>query len=577
MRRSQDIKGINIPDQQLKISQYADDATFFVKDPSSLRNLLDLLISFASFSGLKINNSKSHILLLGNHLHPPAQIRGIRIVTEVTILGITVAKHMTEEMQYHRNFKEKLRKIKTICNTWWNRNLSLKGKIVLINSLMISILQYPCTCTATPIRVCTEFKAIVTDFLWNHGRSKISYNLMIQDIQEGGLRLPDLETRIKVIHVNWIKYMWNNPESITSVFVRHVLAIAHISTIILSKLDHVPCLDTCQKFLRQIFTTWERLLISQPTTGTEVQAELHWHNKYILIGMKTISWKGWRDAGILHVNDLLHESESRFSSHDELNQKYGTNATFLDVWQIRSALPTAWKRKLTGSMIQDFAGTPSFHDSERTAINVLKQSSKQLYYAIILFKKPLVSSQMKWNEVFPVGEDVTQEYWTQIYKRPYQSGRDTKLQSFQYRLCHRIIPCNKCLKNIRIRADDKCMYCQNQDSVQHFLFLCPATRTFWNQICAWLARETDVQIDMSTRSYLFGVPIDTPQDRVTNFLLLFIKFYVYRQKLFHQGQFCLLQLLRELRLRLQVEKYITKMENKQSRFTPWSKIYEALG
>lgn len=577
VRKSENIKGIDISDQQLKISHYADDATFFVKDPSSLQNLLDLLNTFTRYSGLKVNNSKSHILLLGNHLHPPTQIRNIKIVLEVTILGITFANDMTDEIQYQRNFQGKLRKIKTICNTWWNRNLSLKGKIVLINSLLISILQYPCTCTSTPTRVFTEFKAIVMDFLWNHGRSKISYNLMIQDIQEGGLRLPDLETRVKVIHINWIKYIWNNPDSISSIFVQGILGLGHISTTILCKSDKVALFHSRQRFLRQIFTTWAKLHISQPNTETQIQAELLWHNKFILIGRKTFSWRDWREAGIQLINDLLHDTEPRFLSHEELGHKFGITTSFIDILQIRSAIPTPWKRKLTSPSVQDFASPPSFHNHEGVSTNVLKQSSKQLYYTIILFKKPQVSSQMKWNDLFPIGQDVSQDYWTEIYKRPYQAGRDTKLQSFQYRLCHRIIPCNRYLKNIRLRPDDKCSYCSDQDSIQHFLFLCPETNTFWNSICTWLATEVGIQIDMSSRSYLFGVTINRPQDKMVNFLLLFVKFYIYRQKLFHRGQLCLLQLLRELRSRLSIERYLTTLENKPDRFNPWKKIYQALG
>lgn len=169
------------------------------------------------------------------------------------------------------------------------------------------------------------------------------------------------------------------------------------------------------------------------------------------------------------------------------------------------------------------------------------------------------------------------EEWVTIYKRPYLLVRDTKLQSFQFRLCHRIIPCNKFLHNIRIRPDDKCSYCQDQDSIQHFLFLCPTTQSFWKNICNWLASEVNLQIDMSTRSFLFGVKVDRPQDTVVNFVLLFVKFYIYRQKLFHQGQLSLIHFQRELRSRLHLEKYITKLEQKPNHFIPWNKIYEALG
>lgn len=577
VRKSEDITGIYMTDQQLKISLYADDATFFIKDLSSLEKLLRLLSFFSNFSGLKINSSKSYILLLGNHLHPPTQIQDIQVVQQVTILGITVANNLTDDQQYQWNFQEKLTRIKGICNTWWNRNLSLKGKVVLINSLLISILQYPCTCTATPTRVYVEFKAIVTDFLWNHGRNKVAYNLMIQDIQEGGLRLADLETRIRVIHINWLKFMWNNPQSTISRWVQKNLGIEHIGTIILSNLDHTATFDHRQTFIKQIFNTWAKLHISQPTIELEVQEELLWYNKYILVGMETVFWKKWYEAGIVHINDILHETEPRFLTHVELHNKFGVPASFLQILQLRTAIPVIWKRKIVSSRAQELVVSPTFKKHDSTPLNILKHTSKQLYYDIIRHKKPAVSSQSKWNENFSVTIETQNEYWAEIYKRPYMSGRDTKLQSFQFRICHRIIPCNKFLRNIRIRPDDNCSFCQEQDSIQHFLFLCPDTKAFWNTLCNWFATEVDIQIDMSSRSFLFGISVDRPQDKMVNFLLLLVKFYIYRQKLFHQGKFCLLQFLRELRSRLQVEKYILKLENKSSRFAPWNKVYMALG
>lgn len=269
--------------------------------------------------------------------------------------------------------------------------------------------------------------------------------------------------------------------------------------------------------------------------------------------------------------------EPRFYSHEEINSKYGVPASFLEVLQIRSAIPVKWKRKLIGVAAQNLNGYPSFHNFEDASVNILRQTSKQLYYTIVRLKKPPVSSQEKWNEFFPVAEEARQEYWADIYKRPYTSGRDTKLQLFQFRLCHRIIPCNKFFKNIRIRSDDKCSFCQGQDSIQHFLFQCPDTKAFWNTICNWFATELDIQIDMSTRSFLFGTPVIKPQDHMVNFILLFVKFHIYRQKLFHQGKFCLLQLLRELRSRLQIEQYITRLEKKPDRFNQWNRIFLALG
>lgn len=214
VRNSTDIQGIALADRVVKISQYADDATFFVTNLPSLQSLLSILDRFATVSGLYINYYKSYLLLLGNHLHPPKHFQNITVKDQVTILGIVFMNHISEDLQYELNFAPKINKIKEICSTWLNRNLPMKGKVVLIQSLMSSLLQYPSSCLATLLRVIAEYKQIITDFFWSGKRGKVSYNLLIQDIVDGGIKLPDLATRIRTIHLYWIKFLWNHPDSI---------------------------------------------------------------------------------------------------------------------------------------------------------------------------------------------------------------------------------------------------------------------------------------------------------------------------------------------------------------------------
>ena len=65
IRASGDIKGIQIANREIKLSQYADNTTVFCKDIFSLEKLLDLLSTFGDCSGLKLNVSKSEAMWLG--------------------------------------------------------------------------------------------------------------------------------------------------------------------------------------------------------------------------------------------------------------------------------------------------------------------------------------------------------------------------------------------------------------------------------------------------------------------------------------------------------------------------------
>lgn len=54
---------------------------------------------------------------------------------------------------------------------------------------------------------------------------------------------------------------------------------------------------------------------------------------------KSIYWQAWSEAGIHHINDILHDTQLRFLSHEELNAEYNIQSTFLNLLQLRSSIP----------------------------------------------------------------------------------------------------------------------------------------------------------------------------------------------------------------------------------------------
>ena len=67
IRASRDIKGIQLANREIKLSQYAVDTTVFCKDIFSLEKLLELLDTFGDCKGLKLNDAKSEAMWLGKN------------------------------------------------------------------------------------------------------------------------------------------------------------------------------------------------------------------------------------------------------------------------------------------------------------------------------------------------------------------------------------------------------------------------------------------------------------------------------------------------------------------------------
>ncbi len=75
-------------------------------------------------------------------------------------------------------------------------------------------------------------------------------------------------------------------------------------------------------------------------------------------------------------------------------------------------------------------------------------------------------------------ENVEQTLRKNIFCSAFHTTRETKLQSFQYRILHRTIICRKKLYNMKLVDSPNCLYCNNIDDIKHFLLSCEKTRHF---------------------------------------------------------------------------------------------------
>ena len=62
------IRGIQVSQKEVKITQYADDTTVLACDLDSLLELLNLLSEFKNISGLEVNKHKTEAMWLGSCL-----------------------------------------------------------------------------------------------------------------------------------------------------------------------------------------------------------------------------------------------------------------------------------------------------------------------------------------------------------------------------------------------------------------------------------------------------------------------------------------------------------------------------
>ena len=101
------------------------------------------------------------------------------------------------------NFRNTLKSLKTI-NLWKQRGLSLLGRIQIIKTFAIPKLMYRASVLPISIDLIKEADSLFYYFIWN-GKDKVKRNVMISEVEKGGLNMLDIDYMVRTRRVICIK------------------------------------------------------------------------------------------------------------------------------------------------------------------------------------------------------------------------------------------------------------------------------------------------------------------------------------------------------------------------------------
>lgn len=327
------------------------------------------------------------ILCPARHPIGTAHFSGIPIVERAKILGIWFLSNNTEASQYEWNFRPQLLKMNSVCNSWAHRNTSIKGKVTIVNSMLISLLQYPCSSIFTPVQVYKEYRRLVTNFIWNGRKPKVAYNTLTLPVDQGGLNLMDLEVRVGVSVLQWIRRLSRAQPIMTTDSVAFICNTRNLRRLLSYKsVPHHPDWNVIP-FYKQMFKVWHTYHAFEPENEAEVRREILWRNHRIVSEGATLHWKRWEQAGILSVGDICHENEDRILCHTELEARFGIKCSFLEMLRLRLSVPHSWRNMITANWVDP--PNPALRSGIEIALpdaekmDIVNTPSKAMYKAII--------------------------------------------------------------------------------------------------------------------------------------------------------------------------------------------------
>lgn len=316
----------------------------------------------------------------------------------------------------------------------------MKGKVTVINSLLASLLQYPTSVIYTPPRVIKEYKKIILSFLWNNKSPKVDYRTLILPIERGGLKLMDLESRIQVNILQWIKRIINNPDSNAANTFISLSGTSSPHFYFAPKRGPKSHWTKEHKFYSSAVKVWDSYHGFEPTSETEVKAEIIWHNKHIVSEGGPIQGGEWKRAGINRISDLCHHNTGRFFSHTEVAAKYNVSCNFLDLLRVRLSIPLHWRGMLT-EIPTTTVNQPSDFEVKVKAQDTVDASTigaKAMYSLINEGADTVSTAFYRWTEDRDAIMLNSREEWKDTCRSSFQASRETKLQSFHFKVIHRI-------------------------------------------------------------------------------------------------------------------------------------------
>jgi len=573
IKNDKNIKGIKIGESEYKISQYADDTTLILDGSrTSFQSSLNILEYFSTISGLKVNSSKTKIVWIGSKKFSKEVYHHVRWTLDwgfsrFNLLGVEFSVNLREMVDI--NYKKYIPKIKSLIQQWNRRVISPMGKITVLKTLIIPVLNHLFITLPNPDQnLVRELNSMFFQFIWGNKIDKIKRNVMTGEYEYGGLKMVHLENFIKSLKCTWIRriMLQNTSYKVLTDIIFGQDITKYIFEFGEAYLDNLT-LRCSNRFWKDIILSWKIFVSRLHEIKNDVLLEPLWYNYKLRIGNRPVFIKQWYSCGIKIVGDLI--SNDNLLTKIEFQQKFQLeNVCDLTYFGLCEAIRERIRnRTLRDEMVNV---TYPYIPQSFSLLVKAKKGCKDFYY-ILNNNKTIPSHQGKWISVLN-----TDLNWKGIYKNCFKTSDDTKLQWFQYRIINRILPIKDYLKKIDVSQDDLCSFCGiHIEDMQHLFFYCDKSRDIWINLENIINNKTSINVSFSLKEILFGLPasVFTP----LNYIILVTKYYLYscskRRENVH-----IFALMNYLRDKYCIEKYIAQRNMKSNKFLVkwgiWKTIFE---
>ena len=483
------IKCVKIPGGgECVIQQYADDTSFTVRDMGSIKRIVDHLHVYGKASGAKINIDKSELMCVGNVGAQGCDIPFKVAKDYIKILGVNIG--VKEKEARDITWTGVLNKMKQTLNFWKQRGLRLKGKVIVINALILSKVVYVMGALDIPEWVLKEINRVVSDFLWRGKGVRISHQTLMAGYKKGGLKLVDIETKKKAIRIKTvIKYVCDKTEYGWKHFFREYIQKAgKCEDYGLLMALKQPMHEGMPLFYREVLSAWAKLL---PHIDYECKDINMIINNPIFLNGKlkndndTLYNAVFIRAGIRQIKDIMYEVKpGLLPEHSIVDMVREIDcdvrkATIIGAYnKIKSCMSIEWMDRINSNEEKKTVGDwPELYiERGNHKVSLDKLKVKTVYQIVIenVLKRP--ASDVMWKNKY---NDIdVDDIWRSMVKH-----NSLECDENDFKIKHNRIYTKIILHQINRNLNRMCDVCKQGDEDLFHLFLnCGCLSNFFKRL-----------------------------------------------------------------------------------------------
>lgn len=538
IKNGNEIKGIEMIEGKeiKKVFQYADDTTIVVKNEQSVKHVMEKVEWYCQGSGAKINEEKTVYMRFGK-VPDLTGCCSFTQVQEIRILGVVLGKN--EKSIRDTMWEELVEGMERRLIFWKNRFLNLKGKILVVNVLMLSKMWYVLYVNSMPLWVRQRLKTCILEFLWEKKPPRIAYNTLIGLAEEGGMGLVDLEQKMKSMRIKVVKkYLEEENKGDWKIIMEFYLnkcGNLNLGDNILWMKLKKWMIEGIPDFYKEVLSAWGLFLTNvnfKPHGRENILNQPLFLNKNIVIQEKEIYFKKWVEVGILKIRDILYEFKEGFvpmqvivDALEEAKEEYNVNTIKKQYEEVKNAIPKDWLK-----VIQ------SGEKSDNKIEVVLKMQEKFVdfkscnaqrfyhYFSNSVFKKPLANQL--WLRLFKEIEE------KDIWKNMKWIFVDTDLECLDFFIRHNVIFTGMRLCKIGREQDAICKVCNKEDEgILHLFLYCEKLKQFFIKMKEIVNDLRGKEEDFSwNRFFMLGINEKNENKKLINLLLVIGKSAIWKRR-----------------------------------------------